>query len=63
MFADTQFAGTSRQPAAAMLNAQGTKLHHLKSSKDQNNEKEALIAFPNDRARSIRPSNQQESYQ
>ena len=59
MYVDTTVAGSKKSPRAAMLKARGTRLHHIKNDKDMAN---TLVAFPNDRAASIRPSNVNENY-
>ena len=61
MFVDTKVGAGKKNPQAALLNAPGTKLHRIKAAKNLTNEK-SLIAFPNDRAQSIRPSNPQENF-
>ena len=62
LYIETKLAESGSKPQAAMLNASGTKLHHMKSSKDRANEDKTLVAFPNDRAQSVRPSNRKETY-
>lgn len=62
MFVDTRLASGKEGPSAALLNSHGTKLHQQKSTKDLQNETKALIAFPNDRAGSMRPSDRKETY-
>ena len=53
---------TLKDPSAAVLMAGGTRLHRLKDGKDKENEDKVLVAFPNDRAQSVRPSNRKERY-
>ena len=52
----------TNNPRAAILSSTGSTLHKHKVSKDKENEKKTLIAFPNDRAASIRPSDRRENY-
>ena len=61
IYVDTSVGQAKKMPRAAMLNAEGTRLHRLKTSKDKANAR-ALIAFPNDRAQSIRPSDPRETF-
>lgn len=65
MHTDVTFTESERKPRAALHNALGTRLHSgLKSSKDKANEADkVLIAFPNDRAQSIRPGDRTLRYQ
>ena len=63
MYIESTTKSAGKSPRAALLNSRGTKLHHLRTSSENNQKGDALVAFPNDRAGSIRPSNRQESYQ
>ncbi|XP_071954714.1 cilia- and flagella-associated protein 47-like isoform X2 [Antedon mediterranea] len=53
---------SSYKPRAAMLNAPKTKGLHTSKSASGIRDSSALVAFPNDRARSIRPSYRRENY-
>ncbi len=60
LYVDTDLSSAKKTPRSAMLNAQGTKLHRLQTSK--NKDDSTLVAFPNDRAGSIRPSEHNQKY-
>ena len=63
MFVDTTVAELKLTPRNAIHNSQGTKLHRLKSSQiNAGNNENVRVAFPNDRACSIRPSDRKENY-
>ncbi|XP_048239518.1 cilia and flagella-associated protein 47-like isoform X3 [Haliotis rufescens] len=65
MFVDTDF--DSLEPGRlrnAVMSANKTRLHHLRLSKSANEDNRAVkVAFPNDRAHSIRPSDRKERFQ
>ena len=63
MYVDTSVAGSGKTPQVALLNSQGTKLHRLpKSGEREEGDEKTLMAFPNDRAGSIRPSERHLSF-
>ena len=63
LYVDTTVATGDKNPRVAMHNAKGTKIHRHKTSKERRNMGDkALIAFPNDRAKSVRPSDRRENY-
>ncbi|XP_074645875.1 cilia and flagella-associated protein 47-like isoform X2 [Tubulanus polymorphus] len=57
---DTNFENAEKRPRAAMLNALETDLHKTQSAKTAS--RTMKVAFPNDRAQSVRPSNTKEQY-
>ena len=61
LYVDTKVSKADKTPRNAMHNAQGTKIHRTKEMKEINNQR-VLVAFPNDRAASIRPSDRREEY-
>ncbi|XP_052240686.1 cilia- and flagella-associated protein 47-like isoform X3 [Dreissena polymorpha] len=61
MFVDTTFASLKDKPRNAVAGGKATKLHRLASSVNED-DLTSKVAFPNDRAHSIRPSDRHESY-
>ncbi|XP_052808119.1 cilia- and flagella-associated protein 47-like isoform X2 [Mya arenaria] len=61
MFVDTTFASLNDKPRNAVAGGKSAKLHRLTTSNTEDDLK-SKVAFPNDRAHSIRPSDRNESY-
>ncbi|XP_064627283.1 cilia- and flagella-associated protein 47-like isoform X2 [Lineus longissimus] len=62
-FVDTTFETAEKKPRAAILNSLGTEIHKIESAKNVKTWNDAaLVSFPNDRAKSIRPSDRKENY-
>ncbi|XP_078698604.1 cilia- and flagella-associated protein 47-like isoform X8 [Branchiostoma floridae x Branchiostoma belcheri] len=62
-FVDVTFSDTKPYtPRAAMLNSTKTSIHTPKTLTGSREDKNALVAYPNDRAGSIRPSDRREKY-
>ncbi|XP_013416633.1 cilia- and flagella-associated protein 47 isoform X1 [Lingula anatina] len=61
-FVDTTFQTAEKhQQRAALLNSKGTKLHKIKTNRAFDDET-TYVAFPNDRAGSIRPTERHKEY-
>ncbi|CAH1800026.1 unnamed protein product [Owenia fusiformis] len=62
-FVDTKVKGVDKHPRNAILNAPGTKIHQTLTMKDLDKDDDTtLVAFPNDRLQSIRPSERHQAY-
>ena len=61
MYVDTTVELAKKTPRNAMHNAQNTKIHQVGDNKNIPDER-ALVAYPNDRAHSIRPSDRREEF-
>lgn len=61
MFVDTTFSSLGEDPRNAVAGGNSAKLHRLRKSKSEDNV-DARVAFPNDRAQSIRPSERHGAY-
>ena len=61
MFVDTTFSTLNNEPRNAVAGGNKTNLHRFKSSKSED-DMNMKVAFPNDRAQSVRPSDRQDQY-
>jgi len=61
MFVDTTFSDMDNEPRNAVVGGKKSELHTLKASMNED-DSNTRVAFPNDRAQSIRPTERDEKY-